>query len=168
VLHLVNSLVDSFNRVFCFYINHFIFKISIWFFSGSLSLYWFSLLYFIKTIICIHFELMQVFISMLFELIDHSHNHFFEFCARIVLAILGVNFRTLRLLVIHSTTWTTLPTCFAWSYIFTHLFTCAYIVCTISPPYPQPLPSPPHPTPCFQAESALSSSLILLKRKFKQ
>jgi hypothetical protein len=43
------------------------------------------------------------------------------------------------------------------------IFTCAYIVWAISPPYPHPLPTTP---PCFQAEPVLPY-LILWKRRHK-
>jgi hypothetical protein len=47
------------------------------------------------------------------------------------------------------------------------LFTCAYIVWVIVPPYPPPPLSSPI-APRFQAESVLPLSLILLERKQKQ
>jgi hypothetical protein len=54
------------------------------------------------------------------------------------------------------------------SVFFIHLFTCAYIVSVISshstPLRPHPFPPTP---PCFQAETVLPLSLILLKRRHK-
>jgi hypothetical protein len=48
-----------------------------------------------------------------------------------------------------------------------HLFICAYIVWTISPSCPSPLPCTPYPHR-FQAEPVLPSSPLLLKRRHKQ
>jgi hypothetical protein len=59
---------------------------------------------------------------------------------------------------------------FAWCsvFLFIHLFTCAYIVWTISPTNPL-LPPSPSPTPLLiEVEPVLSLSLILLNRKHKQ
>jgi hypothetical protein len=44
------------------------------------------------------------------------------------------------------------------------LFICAYNARVISPPFPPPTPLPP----CYQAETILPLSLILLKRAYKQ
>jgi hypothetical protein len=50
---------------------------------------------------------------------------------------------------------------------FFFFFICAYNVWTISPLYP-PIPSPSPPLPCFQAETVLPISLILLKTEYEQ
>jgi hypothetical protein len=54
------------------------------------------------------------------------------------------------------------------------LFICAYNVWVIASPtayplpYPRPAPSLSPLTPCYQAETILPLSLILLKREYKQ
>jgi hypothetical protein len=54
-----------------------------------------------------------------------------------------------------------------YSFIYIHLFICAYIVWAISPPCPLPPSSSPFP-PRFQEEPVLPSSPNLLKRRHKQ